>query len=114
MFNIENSYWNNNGKYQEKYVQLEKLTPSEGWTDNTYINLLTAISNIYYRFYNDGDTEISEYNFEKFQEGIEKFGNQLSLLLENITSPQQLIRCVNSEALEDMTNAIIQIGDKIL
>ena len=71
-FNIEKSYWNVNGKYQKEYEQLSKLTPNVGWSkdNDIYIDMLTAACNIYYRYYNDGDIEILEYNGQKLNDGI--------------------------------------------
>lgn len=74
--------------------------------------MLTAISNIYYRFYNDGDTEISERNQKKFDEGMTDYGKEIIPLLDNKDHLLQLYLCITSEALEDITNAIIQVGTK--
>ena len=49
------TYWNSNGKYEKEYNQLwEQYVPSEGYTDNKYINALISMSKMYYDVYNNG------------------------------------------------------------
>lgn len=64
---MNNTYWLNNGKYQKEYDKISELIPPEGFTDNKYINLLIAISKLYYRHFNDGD------NLEHFENLIKKY-----------------------------------------
>lgn len=55
------SYWNNNGMYQKKYDELyKKLVPLCGSAKTQEGELLRAITNIYYRKFNDGD-KIGDY-----------------------------------------------------
>jgi len=59
-----NSYWNNKGKYQAEYDRLyKKYVPFFGKTDSPQGNILRLVSKIYYRCYNDGDTDMSEYEW---------------------------------------------------
>lgn len=120
MFNIEKSYWNNNGKFQREYNELSKLTPNIGWSndDDIYIDLLTSISNIYYRYYNDGDKEINTYLQEKLIEGLNHYREEILPLLEdkkhfiNNTDYIFNINIKDKESLEDLVNAVIQLGIK--
>jgi hypothetical protein len=58
----KNSYWSNNGKYQQEYDRLfKKYVPSSGATDSEQGHILRVVSRIAYRFYNDGDEDMSEH-----------------------------------------------------
>ena len=48
------NYWNNNGRYQDKYNELEKLIPQTGKANSLGIEVLRCISNIYHDYYNNG------------------------------------------------------------
>jgi hypothetical protein len=64
---LENSYWNNKGKYQKEYDEM-KADESFEFTKAT-----RKVFHSYYRFHNDGDTPTSyRYYAEKYQEIIEK------------------------------------------
>lgn len=49
----DNTYWNNNGKYQEEYEALKDLIPSEGRADKLHIDLLRNAVNLYYDYHNN-------------------------------------------------------------
>lgn len=51
---MENTYWNETGKYQKEYDKLWKLIPPTGWSKYKYINLLIAVSKRYHDLYNNG------------------------------------------------------------
>ena len=51
---IEKSYWNENGLYQEESDILQKLVPSTGKSHDTRIELLRCANNIYYDMFNNG------------------------------------------------------------
>ena len=48
------TYWNNNGKYQEWVDKTNAIMPDMYDTDNYYMNVFIAFSNIYYDIYNNG------------------------------------------------------------
>ena len=51
------TYWNKNGKYQKAYNYFyEKLIPKSGKADDPFGELLSVVSWMYQRKYNDGDT----------------------------------------------------------
>lgn len=56
------SYWQGNGKHQEKYLKLteklEQLAHPLDWTapENEHWALLNGMTGIHYGYYNDGDT----------------------------------------------------------
>jgi hypothetical protein len=51
---FENTYWNNDGKYQSLYTKLYEQVPPEGKADKVHIDLLRNVSNLYYDLYNNG------------------------------------------------------------
>ena len=52
-----NTYWNETGKFQKAYKFFyDKLVPSRGDTEIPIGNLLSFVSNIYYRKFNHGDS----------------------------------------------------------
>ena len=70
---MKNTYWNNNGKYQQEIEKLNLLMPDFEYTDNQYMNLFITVSHVYYRVYNDGDSIFdSEDRVEKYVKPFEK------------------------------------------
>ena len=51
---MENTYWNNAGKYQADYDRLLELMPSMGKCDTVAGELIRAASRLGYDFYNNG------------------------------------------------------------
>lgn len=49
-----NTYWNNNGKYQELYDKIKGLVPAMGKADRIHVELLRNVSKLYHDFYNNG------------------------------------------------------------
>lgn len=47
------TYWNNNGKHQEWVERINDTMPSMYDTDNYYMNVFIAFSNIYYIFWHE-------------------------------------------------------------
>ena len=61
LFNSQNTYWNNNGKYQSYQEEMYKLVPSRGEVNiegneelTVAIENLRQINRLYYDFYNNG------------------------------------------------------------
>lgn len=53
----EQTYWNENGKYQKAYTYFfKKLVPKTGKAETPEGEMLRTISKFYYRHFNDGDT----------------------------------------------------------
>jgi len=51
----EPTYLNGEGKYQKEYDMInDNLVPSQGFTDNIYVNAVIALSKIYYDYFNNG------------------------------------------------------------
>lgn len=51
----EQTYWNNNGKYQNEYEWLDAhLVPVSGMAETTNGEALRCVANIYYDAYNNG------------------------------------------------------------
>jgi len=58
------TYWSNNGKYQKENDRLyKKYVPDAGKADSPQGNLLRVVSKIYYRYFNDGDDNLSEFDW---------------------------------------------------
>jgi hypothetical protein len=51
-FDINNTYWNNNGKYEDDCTLLEAVSSDD--SDDIYIRAFNALGTIYYHAYNDG------------------------------------------------------------
>lgn len=52
------TYWESNGKYQEWVDEINETMPDMYYTDNKYMNVFIAMSNIYYEIYNNGGGNI--------------------------------------------------------
>ena len=53
----DKTYWSKNGKYQKAYDYFYKtLIPESGKADNPFGELLSVVSWMYQRRYNDGDS----------------------------------------------------------
>lgn len=55
---MNNTYWNSNGKYQAWANEINETMPDMYYTDNRYMNVFIAMSNIYYEIYNNGGGNI--------------------------------------------------------
>jgi hypothetical protein len=101
---MNNTYWGNNGKYQQEVEKLNNLMPDFEYTDNPYINLFITISHIYYRIYNDGDSFL---NFEnRVTRYVEPFRNDIYF---------NSFKEYKDEELEELINRVIEfIKDKDL
>jgi len=53
---VQKTYWNSQGKHQTAYDKLKNLVPDSGPADTHEGEILRAVSKIYYRYYNDGDS----------------------------------------------------------
>lgn len=61
---MENTYWNDKGKYSKEYkVMFERLIPSRGDATTQIGQLLRACSNLYYEYYNNGNCNVYEELF---------------------------------------------------
>jgi hypothetical protein len=55
-----NSYWDGNGKHQDWVNKVSETMPDMYYTDNRYMNVFIAMSNIYYEIYNNGGGNIMD------------------------------------------------------
>ena len=67
----QNTYWNNNGKFQLIYDELSKLIPDEGKCpqDKPALEKLRRAANMYYDLYNNGlcdNGSLGNYSAEEF------------------------------------------------
>ena len=51
---MENTYWNNKGRFQAEYEELLELMPAMGKCDTVAGELIRAVSKLGYDFYNNG------------------------------------------------------------
>ena len=59
----KNSYWNETGAYQKEYNELyEKLVPAKGQAKTLHGELIRCGSRLVYEFYNNGNSNIINYN----------------------------------------------------
>lgn len=58
------AYWNGEGKYQEWVDKVNKTIPDMYYTDNEYMNVFIAMSNIYYEIYNNGGCNIMDGSYK--------------------------------------------------
>jgi hypothetical protein len=57
---MKKTYWNRQGKYQEWVDEISATMPDMYYTDNKYMNVFIAMSNIYYDIYNNGGCNIQD------------------------------------------------------
>jgi len=48
------TYWNNDGKHQQKYEDLWKLVPEFGRSSEANVDRVRLVSNLYFDYYNNG------------------------------------------------------------
>jgi len=93
----EKTYWNHNGKYEKEYNQLwEKYVPSEGYTDNKYINALIAMSKMYYDAYNNGlcNEDVLYNNFYSYVSEVKEELNVDKEVILNVLRKRSYIETV--------------------
>lgn len=107
MFDMKNTYWNNNGKYQEFIDGLTDRTPGHGYTCNVYANIYLAMTHLYYDAYNNGGGNIEDNYAKDFHIRVEPYlGDKVKL---------KAFLDVDSEKMEDMVNIALEfIKDKNL
>ena len=115
---MENTYWNSNGKHQKEYEALwERLVPVEGKAVTNAGEPLRAVSRLYYRWYNDGDriqsvlnesvavSAIKAFKFlYQFRDPVTKFSTKP--LMDTIVGATT--EADYEEALEQAVDAIIE------
>ena len=57
---MENTYWEEKGKYQTWYDDFSKGLPNFGQTNNDYVNLVINMASLYYDVYNNGGGNIKD------------------------------------------------------
>lgn len=90
------TYWNNNGKYQEWSDKLDSLVPACGKAKELHIDLFRNIGNCYYDHYNNGNCNWDnkreqfaniEYNADELAEAAQVEGvDDIRKLLAGIRS----------------------------
>lgn len=110
-----NSYWGNNGKYQDELDKLESLKPDYGMTENKYMNLLITISSIYYDVYNNGGGNLRDCYPDRIEKYLVPFATELKTIRLNVTLNTLIKNFKNDEKLEAFMDEIIMyLQDKDL
>lgn len=80
---MEQTYWNQQGKYQQWVDKISETTPDMHYTDNKYMNVFIAMNNIYHDVYNNGGGNILDGCYKdalKFIQGfIGKFNSRTAI-----------------------------------
>lgn len=64
---LENTYWNNKGKYQKQADILQEFVPEQGSSEYTDIELFRIASNVYYDIYNNGGCNLDRSRKGEFK-----------------------------------------------
>lgn len=107
MFDMKNTYWNNNGKYQDFINELTDRTPGHGYTSNVYANIYLVMAHLYYDAYNNGGGNIEDAYAKDFRYRVEPYlGDKVKI---------KAFLDVDSAKMEDMVNIAFEfIKDKNL
>lgn len=98
-------YWNSQGKYQNWVDKINETTPDMYYTDNKYMNVFIAMSNIYYEIYNNGGGNIVDGCYT----------DALKLIHEFIGKFNSRTAMNDSQYLEEKTNEVFaKLMDKDL
>lgn len=105
---MENTYWNNLGKYQSEYDSLyEKLVPKIGIAATENGELLRQASNLYYEYYNNGNMNAIDYNYKDDDDFdgapyIRKsYLNSLDFIVKHIPNLSKTIYIISSKMTDE-------------
>lgn len=93
-----NTYWNSNGKHQEWADKISETMPCMYHTNNKYMNIFIAMSNIYYEIYNNGGCNIMDGGYK----------NELKLIHKFIGRFNSRTAIKNLDYLEDKMNEVFE------
>ena len=112
---MENTYWNEEGKYQAEADRINDLMPSWGKTENKYMNLFLIASNIYYDIYNNGGGNIKDSLEEYVENYIKPFANEIKAINFNVTLNTIYRNLKKEEKLERFMDEVVElVSDKDL
>lgn len=83
---MEKKYWTENGTYQSICDELSCKMPDWGYTENPYLNLFIAISNLYYDLYNNGGGNVKDCYEKAYRKYIVPYFP--NIFLEDFEPPQ--------------------------
>lgn len=122
---IGQSYWNNNGIYQQDLDRLNELIPASGEADTLHGEMIRAINRLYYEYCNNGNINAknmvsikdececcgSGYLTEEYEEcgGVDKFFQSLLDYLS--VNLKTLIDTAKVDAMIEMVENIITVVD---
>lgn len=110
-----NTYWNGNGTHKDVQKKLEAVAPSWGMTDNRYVNLYLAASNVYYDVYNNGGCNLRDAYIPTIEEHIKPFAGELKSLRFDVKDETLIRNLKKEEKLEAFIDEVLLfLADKDL
>lgn len=103
---MNNTYWNNRGKYQSECDSLyKKSVPEIGIAATENMELLRQASNLYYEYYNNGNMNVLDYkNDDDFEDApyIRKsYLNSLDFIVKHIPALSKTIYIISTKMTEE-------------
>lgn len=103
---MNNTYWNNRGKYQSEYDSLyKKLVPEIGIAATENMELLRQASNLYYEYYNNGNMNVLDYknddDFESAPYIRKSYLNSLDFIVKHIPALSKTIYIISTKMTEE-------------
>lgn len=74
---MENTYWNEKGKFQKEADTILNLMPNVGKTSNPFLNLFITATGLYYDVYNNGGCNIRECFMRDIENYIKPYASEL-------------------------------------
>lgn len=105
---MNNTYWNNRGKYQSEYDSLyKKLVPEIGIAATENGELLRQASNLYYEYYNNGNMNVVDYNYKDDEDFVgtpyirKSYLNSLDFIVKHIPNLSKTIYIISTKIIEE-------------
>lgn len=112
---MNNTYWNNSGKYQSEVDRINELMPSWGRTNNPYLNLFLTASSLYYDVYNNGGCNIKDCYVKNIETYIKPYAEDIKGINFKCTLNTIIKNLRNEEKLEKFLDSIVEfVSDKDL
>lgn len=98
MSELTNSYWGENGKYQDLADKLGERAPGYGYTSNVYVNMYLVMAHLYYDAYNNGGGNIDDSYVKDFHFRVEPYlGDKVKIepfLNEDFATMESMVNTV--------------------
>lgn len=98
---LEQSYWNNTGKYNQWAKDLSGKGPMIGTeTNNPAMNAFLETVNLYYDYYNNGGCNLTQDSFDSLNELVKEVSTQTGKTLPQLKG-KYFVRDVEGDSWED-------------